>query len=1275
MREEKKRTYSPPSDFRVNVEAGLRTALSAGLAFLWLRLGPHRNTDSSLSFFAAVAGIVSVGNSAGQTIARSMEMTHGAMIGAICAVLPGWLMQWGLLPAGVGFFVAIFLVVRSRRLSSLGKKFGSLCVALASMANVSDEGIDKGWRSFTWSFMRASIEGGVFALAASLLPYPRFSTEDAGHRAQFMSRSLSHAVHSCVTGFTKGRDEVSISRARLLCLQVRENLRVVRMELKWSRLELGLLFGGFVGGGMRTVDALDELADLMEQVLQGVRGLRQSLSAMHRTRAQASFAAAIGSSLREVAEAVDESLEAASKRTTLFSSTLLAYDRQAYRHSGDSRGKIIVNGNINGNVNGDINGDINGDVMGDINGNVNGNIYGNVFGDINGDINGTINNNSNSNISGKTINRNKIEGRYRKSLNVVNTRRDVERAEAELRLRNRHSAVNTRRDIERADAELSNDPCRSRQTSVQEATERLEEAVSKLMSDYDRARREILYGLDELGQPLDSSDEGTPSEARYGEGSRGGGGEEGGGRQGEGGGDGRGGGGVQREGGGGAGGGGAEGGGGGAEGGGGGGAKGGAGAAVDPSREVPNHLLVMKERQQLGSSATMARGAFLFSLGGLCNHLTEDRIVLTRGWKASHSVEALLFALSGAWEAVRPPPGLLNALRSGARRVASCCLRGWKRSNKSARHFNGDINGDDGTGGSGGGGGSDSGSGRHFDSLDVGVDGGGDGDGDSRANGGDCGENSDRGSAPAKSSSRSAGCWRRAQKSPLFWSFKVSMALTICVAFRLVSYLDRVFDPSVWIVVTACFIMEDQSASAVATSLLRLVGTVLGAVYGIVAAKISIHPVQDPYNYQAHAILLPWVAMTCFFRNSADYGYAALVAAFTAVIMFTGSITVLGEEGVEVSLARIVNTVMGSVIYLLVDILLVPRRAKALVLEHTYASLDAALNESVGYGHGSNGVVGDGGRGGDLRGDGGNEGDGGVEGYGSNGVVRDGGEEGENVRGRGYGNARTLEEGWRGGDARERRYGIKRAVGEEGKGADAGEQGYGSSGGLVDGRRRGGADVGGTTWGRSFVGGNTVGQKFIKKMEIALGFQKQYLPLADLEPQLWYKPFHASAYQGMVDAQEELLRALTLMSKAAIAVSEDHSTTWRQQLDELGSHLSSLVQLLKVGLEGARDAFGSQDLSEAFSDGDNVDDIINHGTHLLDVHAEAIGLGSTVNTDFVKFIQDFLERGEFPESELESILRINTAVISVMGLQRALLSLGHAVASVLDRELFGSYYR
>lgn len=38
----------------------------------------------------------------------------------------------------------------------------------------------------------------------------------------------------------------------------------------------------------------------------------------------------------------------------------------------------------------------------------------------------------------------------------------------------------------------------------------------------------------------------------------------------------------------------------------------------------------------------------------------------------------------------------------------------------------------------------------------------------------------------------------------------------------------------------------------------------------------------------------------------------------------------------------------------------------------------------------------------------------------------------------------------------------------------------------------------------------------------ALTLQKRYLPLAELEPQLWYDPFPASAYQGMVAAQEEV---------------------------------------------------------------------------------------------------------------------------------------------------------
>lgn len=66
------------------------------------------------------------------------------------------------------------------------------------------------------------------------------------------------------------------------------------------------------------------LPQLMEQVLQGVRGMRQSMLDMHRTRAQASFARVVGSALRDVSAAVDDSLEATSRRSALLPASILA---------------------------------------------------------------------------------------------------------------------------------------------------------------------------------------------------------------------------------------------------------------------------------------------------------------------------------------------------------------------------------------------------------------------------------------------------------------------------------------------------------------------------------------------------------------------------------------------------------------------------------------------------------------------------------------------------------------------------------------------------------------------------------------------------------------------------------------------------------------------------------------------------------------------------------------------------------------------------------------
>ncbi|CAM9649077.1 unnamed protein product, partial [Ectocarpus sp. 13 AM-2016] len=594
------------------------------------------------------------------------------------------------------------------------------------------------------------------------------------------------------------------------------------MELGWSRLELGLLFGGFCAGGMQSANALEDLSELMEQVLQGVRGMRQSMVDMHRTRAQASFSRVVGSSLRDVSRAVDDTLEATSRRSALLPASILACCHR------DAHGTMKTS---------------------------------------------SVGNNNAAAAAAAT---------------VASTGGPVD-------------------DDEERGIRSSTQPSPlRRQSSLLETTGRLEEAVTRMMKDYQSARKEVLYGLDDLGRPLEEAASsgqevdgggrsssiprepvsledlqslstrdklprtGSVNLSRLKNGLSTTAGEvpassieaevsdEIAGRRREG----------------------------------------------DPLGGVPNHVLVMKERQKLGSSATMARGAFLFSLSGLCSALAKKRVSGAGGWRPSQSAEAARFVFSGLWTAIRPPPGLLGALSSTAELLAPRCCRPLG-SSRSRGH-------------------------RRKAELAL--------------------KRLGARSGPLSPASRSGGvreggCLSAVTRSGYLWCFKVSLALTLCAVFSLSPFLAELFEPSVWISITATFVMDNQSASALSTSLMRLVGTVLGAVYGILAAKLAGQPGVESYSFRTYTILLPWVAVTCFFRNSSQFSYAALVAAFTAVVIFTSSSTVLGADGEAVSLARIVNTVVGSVVYLLVDMLLVPTRAKNLVLEQIYLSLDAAFRE------------------------------------------------------------------------------------------------------------------------------------------------------------------------------------------------------------------------------------------------------------------------------------------------------------------------------------------
>lgn len=80
-------------------------------------------------------------------------------------------------------------------------------------------------------------------------------------------------------------------------------------------------------------------------------------------------------------------------------------------------------------------------------------------------------------------------------------------------------------------------------------------------------------------------------------------------------------------------------------------------------------------------------------------------------------------------------------------------------------------------------------------------------------------------------------------------------------------------------------------------------------------------------------------------------------------------------------------------------------------------------------------------------------------------------------------------------------------------------------------------------------------------------------------------------------------------------------------MTEVGTHLASLVQLLKIGLEDARDVFGGGGPSAASPLWDSSEYRGDrHGVHLLDVQAEAIRLDAKVNADFARYIQAYIER-------------------------------------------------
>ncbi|GAB5361381.1 hypothetical protein AAMO2058_000708700 [Amorphochlora amoebiformis] len=149
-------------------------------------------------------------------------------------------------------------------------------------------------------------------------------------------------------------------------------------------------------------------------------------------------------------------------------------------------------------------------------------------------------------------------------------------------------------------------------------------------------------------------------------------------------------------------------------------------------------------------------------------------------------------------------------------------------------------------------------------------------------------------------------------------AFKVSIAIMLSSLLVLVPEWRKSFDNAFWGPLTIAFVMGKSVGASFVRSLLRMQGTVTGVILGYTLLRLS--------NGNEIAILLV-LPIIVFFASlakpSEQYGYAGVVAAFTAGIIVLGfEDTTLDLE--DYALARIELTAIGILIWFYIVVFVFP---------------------------------------------------------------------------------------------------------------------------------------------------------------------------------------------------------------------------------------------------------------------------------------------------------------------------------------------------------------
>ena len=157
------------------------------------------------------------------------------------------------------------------------------------------------------------------------------------------------------------------------------------------------------------------------------------------------------------------------------------------------------------------------------------------------------------------------------------------------------------------------------------------------------------------------------------------------------------------------------------------------------------------------------------------------------------------------------------------------------------------------------------------------------------------------------------------------------MGLSIVIAslFALLPNIDAALNQTYWAALTVGFITSPDRHASLTKSMNRLLGTVVGAVYGSAVFKLmnqgKVGPVAEVWL--SSLALGIWGVVTGFVRTTPAHSYTGMVSGFTAGIIMLG----YNKEGTltrdEYALARVEMTCCGILIWLLIVQCVSMRRA------------------------------------------------------------------------------------------------------------------------------------------------------------------------------------------------------------------------------------------------------------------------------------------------------------------------------------------------------------